>query len=72
MPLKSINHDALLALNNVQAATIDLGLDFMEQYIVIPDIGIMVIVFSRGLGDLGSFAGRVLPKTQKGTCCYLA
>ena len=30
-----------------------------------PDIGIMVIVFTNGLGDLGSIPGRVMPKTQK-------
>ena len=29
------------------------------------DIGIMVRVFANGLGDLGSIAGRVIPKTQK-------
>ena len=30
-----------------------------------PDIGIMVRVFTNGLGDLGSILGRVIPKTQK-------
>ena len=29
------------------------------------DIGIMVRVFTNGLGDLGSIPGRVIPKTQK-------
>ena len=32
---------------------------------VIPGIGIMVRVFTNGLGDLGSIPGRVIPKTQK-------
>ena len=31
----------------------------------IPDIGVMVIVFSNGPGDLGSIPGRVIPKTLK-------
>ena len=30
-----------------------------------PDIGIMVSVFAKGPGDLGSIPGRVIPKTQK-------
>ena len=32
---------------------------------IIPDIGLEVRVFANGLGDLGSFPGRVIPKTQK-------
>ena len=31
----------------------------------IPDIGIMVRVFTNGPGDLGSIPGQVIPKTQK-------
>ena len=31
--------------------------------ICIPDIGIMVRVFTNGPGDLGSIPGRVIPKT---------
>ena len=31
----------------------------------LPDIGIMVGVFANGPGDLGSFPGQVIPKTQK-------
>ena len=34
-------------------------------YIFIPDIGLAVIVFANGPGDLGSIPGRVIPKTQK-------
>ena len=30
-----------------------------------PDIGMMVIVFANGPGDLRSIPGRVIPKTQK-------
>ena len=30
-----------------------------------PDIGLMVRVFANGPGDLGSFPGQVIPKTQK-------
>ena len=30
-----------------------------------PDIGIIVRVFANGIGDLGSFPGRVIPKTLK-------
>ena len=32
---------------------------------MIPDIGMMVKVFTNGLGDLGSIPGRVIPKTLK-------
>ena len=32
---------------------------------LLPDIGIMVRVFAKGPGDLGSIPGRVIPKTQK-------
>ena len=31
----------------------------------IPDIGIMIRVFSNGPGDLGSIPDRVIPKTKK-------
>ncbi len=31
----------------------------------LPDIGMMVRVFTYGPGDLGSIPGRVIPKTQK-------
>ena len=34
-------------------------------YIYIPDIGLVVRVFTNGPGDLGSIPGRVIPKTQK-------
>ena len=32
---------------------------------IVPDIGIMVRVFTNGPGDLGSITGRVIPKAQK-------
>ena len=31
----------------------------------LPDIGLMVRVFTNGLRDRGSIPGRVIPKTQK-------
>ena len=34
-------------------------------YIYISNIGIIVRVFAKGLGDLGSIPGRVIPKAQK-------
>ena len=42
-------------------------IDFFENSatINIPDIGIMVRVFTNGSGDMGSIPGRVIPKTQK-------
>ena len=35
-------------------------------------IGQMSRVFANRLGDRGSVPGRVIPKTQKSTCCSLA
>ena len=32
---------------------------------IMPNIGMMVSVFTNGLGNLGSIPGRVIPKTQK-------
>ena len=32
---------------------------------ILPDIGMMVIVFANGPKDLGSIPGRVIPKIQK-------
>ena len=32
---------------------------------VVPDIGLMVKVFTNGPADLGSIPGRVIPKTQE-------
>ena len=34
-------------------------------YQLVPDIGLAVRVFANDPGDLGSIAGRVIPKTQK-------
>ena len=31
----------------------------------LPDIGLVVRMFAKGPGDLGSIPGRVIPKTQK-------
>ena len=31
----------------------------------VPDIGLVVRMFTNGQGDLGSIPGRVIPKTQK-------
>ena len=36
-----------------------------KVYGIVPDIGVMVRVFSNGPGDLGSIPGRVIPKTLK-------
>ena len=38
-----------------------------EEYHIffLPDIGIMVRLFTSGPGDLGSIPGQVIPKTQK-------
>ena len=36
-----------------------------NYYCMIPNIEIMVRVFTNGLGNLGSITGRVIPKTQK-------
>ena len=38
---------------------------FLMNYSCLPDIGLMVRVFTNGPGDLGSIPGRVIPKTQK-------
>ena len=35
------------------------------EYIILPDIGMMIRVFTNGPGDLGSIPGQVIPKTQK-------
>ena len=37
----------------------------IDLLVLIPDIGIMVRVFTNGPGDLGSIPSRVIPKTQK-------
>ena len=37
----------------------------LDYYKVSPNIGLAVIVFANGPGDLGSIQGRVIPKTQK-------
>ena len=38
---------------------------YLYMYMSIPDIGLAVRVFANRPGDLGSFPGRVIPKTQK-------
>ena len=46
----------------------DLGVIVMKWYSTlpnVPDIGVMVRVFSNSPGDLGSIPGRVIPKTLK-------
>ena len=49
------------------AAMFNLSLLFLiySSNFLIPDIGMMVRVFTNGLGDLGSTPGRIIPKTQK-------
>ena len=39
--------------------------NFLKFYYCLLDIGIIVRMFTNGLGDLGSIPGRVIPKTQK-------
>ena len=40
-------------------------LQIVFYYCLIPDIGMMVRVFTNGPGDEGSIPGQVIPKTQK-------
>ena len=57
-----------LALNNLQRLIYDRTqptLEYMLSMFAVPGIGLAVRVFANRPGDLGSFPGRVIPKTQK-------